>query len=525
MQLSTQQARGAAHTATQVTPVKPTKRVQALIVAVAFILAFSSEVYASGFGLPILGPSAFGPTTPGPSSTHLNPGGLGFAEKLHIVIGGDLVMGYVKYRRLHMAQYQREDSLDYNLPIDATDIDPRKTGWDKSVGGLLPRIGDTVIPALAPSIFIEAPLPRMFKHIPMAAGFSIAAPYVAPLTLPRDGPQRFQLTHATLGTVFATGSLAMKIADWLSIGGGISYVFGLADLGLQMDLATLDDLGAALARPPINQPNSLGSNADPAMRELTVFDRKLNIEKAIAHGITFRLGFLAHPNKHWWIGGSYEHSTNLNFRGTFRLNMKDSFFTDDLVSQGLDFPSVVRGKASLSFTLPRVFRGGIRYAFGKEYKTGLASSIALEGSITTWSQLQYFDVRVSSDGLEQPQIGIGRTLRVKLQRDWHDSYMVLGRIAHSFSEGFGGFGALGVESSAVPDSTLDMAGPDNNRITIAGGINFQLTDAIRAHLEVIWHQFLGTRKNRASDYDRGNGDYMEYLAFAGGYLDIDLPDP
>lgn len=462
---------------------------------------------ASGLQLPTLGPTNAGVTTPGPSSVHLNPANLGFAKKLRLVIGGNLLIANLRYQRERRAVYQNPDSLDYALPIDPDSVDPNKTGKDREVG-------DTPV-GVVPSIFLESPLGKL----PLAVGFGIDAPYAAIVRWPGAGPQRFALNDATLANVFVNASLAYKPTDWISLGVGVTYVIGFADLSRTQDLATVKELGDGLARPPINQANGFGPNADPALRELDTFARPFEFNNGFAHGFTFRAGVTARAGDHVWLSASYEHQTRLHYRGTFSLDMDDPFFTQDLASQGLDYPAKVRGDASLSLTLPRVVRAGIRYTFGKKMRGDEPqSSIALEGSYTGWSALKNFDVRLRSDGLAQPELGLGRTMGLKLPRNWRDTFGGLLRVTHSPIDSFTLWVAAGGESAAVPTRTLDAASPDGVRVTGSGGFSVELIRSCRLILDLTYQHVL-ERKVTNSDYDLANGRYREFLIAGGAYVD------
>lgn len=477
---------------------------------IAFVLVFfglrPSAAHASGLELPTLGPTNSGVSTTGPTSVHYNPAGLGFARKIRLVIGGNLVVGSIRYRRERLATYQRSDSLDYALPIDPQSVDPDKTGYAREVKAT--PIG------VVPAVFVEAPiLPRK-----LAVGFGIDAPYAAIVRWPGAGPQRFQLNDATLATVFVNAGLAYRPVDWLSFGAGVSYVLGYADLSRTQDLATVSELGGALARPPISQANGFGPNANPALRELDTFARPFQFQNGWAHGVTFRAGVMARAGEHVWLSASYEHTTRLDFNGTFRLDMNNPFFTQDLASQGLDYPSVVRGDASLSFTLPRVVRFGLRYTFGRKINGEPGSSVALEGSYKGWSSVRNFDVRLKSAGLAQPELGLGPTLGLKLPRNWRDTYGGLVRVQHALTDGFSLWGALGAETAAVPDRTIDAASPDGVRVTGSGGLSLGLTRSARLLLDLTY-QHVMERKVRGSDDDLANGRYRMYLVVGGAYID------
>jgi long-chain fatty acid transport protein len=470
------------------------------------VLSASTEVHASGLALPTLGPTNSGVSTTGPTSVHYNPAGLGFARKLRLVIGGNLLVGSLRYQRDRRATYQRPDSLDYALPIEPEAIDPDKSGLDREVKAT--PIG--VVPAL----FFEAPIGKL----PLALGFGIDAPYAAIVRWPGAGPQRFALDDATLASVFVNAAIAYRPTDWLSLGVGVSYVLGYGDLSRTQDLATVKELGDALARPPISQANGFGPDANPALRELNTFARPFEFNNGWAHGFTFRAGAMVRAGEHVWLSASYEHSTRLDYRGSFSLDMDDPFFTQDLASQGLDYPAIVRGDASLSLSLPRVVRAGIRYTFGKKRNDEPASSIALEGSYTGWSAVQNFDVRLSSPGLAQPALGLGSTLQLKLPRGWYDTFGGVLRATHALTEGFMFWGSVGVEGAAVPDRTIDAASPDGLRITGAGGFSVGLTRSARLLLDLTYQHVL-ERNVKGSDYDLGNGRYNMFLVAGGAFID------
>jgi long-chain fatty acid transport protein len=470
--------------------------------------ALPGKVRASGLALPTVGPTNFGVSTTGPLSVHYNPAGLGFARRLRVIVGGDLLIGSIRYQRVRQATYQTPDSLDFQLPIDPSTVDTRKTGRDREVKAN--PIG------VVPSIHVESPLGKL----PIAVGFGIDAPYAAIVRWPGAGPQRFQLDDATLATVFTSFGIAYKPTEWLSLGGGVSYVLGYADLTRVQDLAGVGALGAALGRPPINQPNGFGPRANPALRELDTFARPFAFQNGWASGVTFRAGAMLMAAKNLWLSASYEHSTRLNFRGSFSLDMNDPFFTQDLSSQGLDYPSTVRGKASLSMTLPKVVRVGIRHAFGRRMSVSQepSTSIALEGTFTGWSSVDDFDVRLRSDGLAQPQLGLGRTLQLKLPRDWRNSYGLLLRGSHAVSRKLMLWAAVAGESAAVPSHTIDAASPDGTRVTASGGLSRQLFANFRVILDLTLQKVLD-RTITTSDDDLANGSYKMLLVSGGAYAD------
>ncbi|MFT3928122.1 MAG: outer membrane protein transport protein [Myxococcales bacterium] len=466
------------------------------------------KVQASGFAAPSVGPSSTGvTTTTDPSVLAQNPAGIGFVKGTRVIGGGNILIGKLSYQRERFATYQYSDSLDFALPIDPSLVDPKKRGKEREVS-------DRPV-GLVPSIFGSTQL----GDLPLVVGLGIYVPYAAMLHLPKNGPQRFQLTDAFIAAGQFTPTIAYQPIEELSIGLGVSYVMGYADLAKTQDLATLSDLGDALARPPIGQSNSFGPNADPGVRELDTMARPFHFKNGVANGFTFSAGITAQPLKDLWLAASYEHTTKMTFRGDFTLDMDDPFFTQDLQSQGLKYPALVKGKASLAFTLPRTVRYGIRYGFGEQMGDERQVNVSLEGSYTGWSSVDNFDVRIKSPSLAQPMLGLPSSTGLKLARAWRDTYGVRTRLRYLVSEELAVWGMLGIETGASPDSTIDMASPDGTRVHAALGLSQRLTDNVRILLDGQLQTIL-ERRVASSDYDLGNGTYNLRILALGGYLDF-----
>ena len=448
-------------------------------------------------------------TTTDPSVIPQNPGGIGFVKGLRVIAGGNILIAKLSYQRERLATYQYSDSLDFALPIDPSLVDPNKRGQDREVS-------DRPVGVVG-SIFGAAPV----GDLPIVIGLGVYVPYAAMLSLPKNGPQRFQLTDAFIAAGQFTPTIAYTPIDELSIGLGVSYVMGYADLSKVQDLATLSDLGDALARPPIGQSNSFGPNADPGVRELDTMARPFHFKSGLAHGFTFSTGITAQPVKDLWLGASYEHTTKMTFRGDFSLDMNDPFFTQDLESQGLKYSPMVKGKASLAFTLPRTVRFGVRYGFGEQMGEERQTNLSLEGSYTGWSSVQDFDVRIKSPGLAQPMLGLPSSTGLKLERGWNDTYGVRARVRYLISEDLATWGMFGVETGASPSRTIDMASPDGTRLSAALGVSQRLTDTVSILLDGQLQTMLERRVGN-SDYDLGNGTYNLRILALGGYLDFNF---
>jgi long-chain fatty acid transport protein len=476
------------------------------LLVLAGVVLRASVVLASGFASPAVGPTNNGVTSAGPLSIHFNPAGLGYSRKVRLMAGGALILGDLRYQRERLATYQYEDSLDFALPIDPSQIDPNKTGLDVTVKSN--PVG------VMPALFVEVPIG------PVALGFGVYVPYAAKVSWPKQGPQRWQLVEATLGTAQITSGFSYHPTSRFSFGLAGSLLLGFANMSKVQDMAAVPLMGQALARPPINQRNSFGTDADPGVRELDALSRPFVLKNAYGIGGTFSAGLMGEVVKNVWLAASYEHSAKMNMSGDFSLDMNDPFFTQDLASQGIAYKPLVKGKADLRFMLPAVARAGIRYDFGKAYEEGSATSLALEGSFTRWSVVDNFKVQVASKDLEQRSpdgdVLIPSQMKFYLPRHWHDSYGAMLRLTHRLSSKLMLWGLAGYESGATPDHTIDAASPDGNRITGAGGLAQGLTEHITLSLDLVVQSVL-KRHVVASDYDLANGTYQMRLFSLGAY--------
>jgi len=459
-------------------------------------LLMPMPAYASGLGAPNVGTSRSGPSVLDAAAVFWNPGLLGFLDKGELMLNGSLLVGIITYERERRGLYQREDSFDFALPVDADAIDPSKTGTSNST---------TANPI--------APLPNLFFSYPIAdtgltAGFGVYSPYAALLAFDGGGPQQWQLDEALIATVNFTPTITWRPHRMVSVGVGVSYVVGLLQLDRVQDLATLPDLGAALESPSINQANDFGADAPTGVRELAVMARPISISNAWAHSITFNAGVAVQPMDNLMLGLTYQHSTAMNFRGDFQLNMDDDFFTQDLASQGLQYPAIVRGDASVSFTLPNSILFGASYDFTEQWGADVMFGYVF------WSTVERFDVRAESPDLAQPELGLPSTTSISLERQWNDTITV---------EGTGRFRPLkplmlwltgGYQSSASPDSTIDVASPDGDRIVVNTGLSFDLFDnfSLLGDIEV---QSILPRTVVGSNFDVGNGEYRLTLISMG----------
>ncbi|MEZ4472515.1 MAG: outer membrane protein transport protein [bacterium] len=440
--------------------------------------------------MPVIGTSRSGPAHVDAAAAFWNPAQLGFLERPTALLGLSLIYLDARYTRERLGDYAFEDSLRFQTPVPAEDLDPSRTGEADAVRAW------QVLPA--PQLFWAQPLGH-----DLVVGVGAFAPFGAVLDFPDDGAQRYALDAVELLVAEVAPAIAWRPDPRVAVGAGVGLVAGRLRLDRVQDLAATPLLRDALGRPPIGQANAFGPDAPSEVRELLVLSRPVRIGPA--HGLTWaaRAGIAWRPDPAWQVGASYTHRAALVFSGPFELDMDDPFFTHDLAAQGLRYPAIVRGKGEVEFPLPSSLHLGTTWQATPRWTLGAS------GAWFRHSQVDALVATLRSDSLVQPELGLGDEARVAIQRDWVDTVQVQLEAIRQRDDG-GHLGAtLGLHTGASPDATLDVASPDGPRVTAAALAGWPWqggTLHADVHLEYVL-----PRENRHSAHDVANGTYSLFV--------------
>lgn len=469
------------------------------LLAVLSVLSVPAVAGASGLDAPMIGSGQSGPTTRDGAAVHWNPANLAFMKKGEFFGGLMLVVGDIRYQRNYTGTYQTPDTLEFKDPIAPENVSGTKSGY-----------------APVSKANPVAPLGNIFVVLPpiknrLVFGLGAYVPYGAPLKFDRNGPQALQLQQAFIVASHITASAAVRINDYVSLGAGISYVLGFAELAKKQDFGTVQEFHDGLEK--LGQANDFGPNAPTTVRELDTLSRPIAVKKAFSHGVSFNVGVTINPTKKFTIALAYQHGARMRYRGKFAIDMNDPFFTQDLAAQGLKFKPLVEGDAEIAFRIPKRITLGLAYQFNDKWR--------VDGFIqyVRYSEVDAFRVTTTSPDLVQKDLGIGDTLQVVLPRNWKDTVWV---------EASGRFrpttrvllsATMGYQSPASPDRTVDTASPDGHRLIGAVGGGFDITERVGLYGDA---RFMGIipRTVTTSDNDLGNGKYKLFLATIAGHLKI-----
>ncbi len=464
-----------------------------------------SVVHASGLDAPVLGGAQSGPNARDAAGVFYNPGQLGFMKRGEVYFGGALLVGDIRYTRNRTGRYQYSELHNFShndgSPISDEYIDASKTGQSDGV--------KTNPFGAVPSMFIAVPVLKDR----LVLGGGVYVPNAAILNLPSDGAQRWQVQQAMILITNVTASLGVRINDYISVGGGISYVLGFAELSKVQDFGAVPLLADALSEPPISQANDLGDDAPPEVRELDSLSRPLSLKRAFSHGVTFNVGIAARPTKKFGLNLTYQHSSAMKFKGDFSLLMDDPFFTEklagvELPEGNISFKPLIQGDAVLRFKTPKRITLGMSYDINNKYR--------IDGFVaySLYRELKAFDVEVSSPDLAQPALGIGESTSLALVRNWKDTVWVEMSGRFRLTDRLLGSATLGYQSPASPDSTIDMASPDGHRPLGGMGLAFDVNEKWRLQGDARFQGII-PRTVTESDYDLGNGTYKLFIATFG----------
>ncbi len=475
-------------------------RLPVLLLAGSLSLA-PAAAQASGLDAPMVGSSQSGPAIADAGAVFWNPAQLAFIKRKSALLGLGVMSGRVGYQRVRQGQYQTPETFQFEAPLDPAYLDPGKTGPAGEVTATpFGPVGDAFL---------------AFPVVPdkVVVGAGVYVPYAAALKFPEEGAQAWQLRQALIAASFVTGSVGVQLTERLSVGAGLSYVGGVAEISKLQDFGSLEEFQRAFSNEPINQPNDFGPGAPSEVRELEVLSRPISIKKGVSFGVSFNVGLAFRPTDSLSLGLSYQHNAPMRYAGRFAMDMNNDFFTQDLAAQGLEYKPLVEGDATLSFSLPK------RLTLGAAYD--MSERLRVDGFIqyVTYSDLDAFLVRAQSPDLAQPRLGLGEEVLMRLPRNWNNTVWVEASARYRLWSSLLGSVTVGYQSPASPDSTIDVASPDGQRLIGGLGAVLELSEALALSADVRLQRIL-PRTVTTSDHDLGNGTYTLFIAAAGGHLRV-----
>ena len=367
---------------------------------IAFLLVLVCQignVFAAGLAIPEQGAAAMGlaaavtARSQDLSAIYYNPAGMDYVQKGEVFVGLTPIQPHHKY----------EGSGVSNESVSKT--------------------------YMIPQVYVAY---RMNPRLVL--GMGVYTPYGLGTDWGESWVGRYTSTYAEVQSLYLNPSASVKVTDWLSVGGGFSFVYSNAVIEKMLDS------GLAM----------YSSTKNAGLIANTYYDSKFKLDGE-GGGTNWNLGLMLRPSKKMQIGLSYRDKTDLKYNG-------DAYFVHkDFLASTLNgsMPSMQDGKTTLH--LPSVFSAGLLYNLTERLDA------SFDVNFTKWSVYNKLVIDLEKQ-LPKAQIvqyknwDNTQTYRLGTSYDW-DPLTVLRC-------------GLMYDQSPVPDGTFDAQLPDGDRIGAAVGV-------------------------------------------------------
>jgi long-chain fatty acid transport protein len=397
-----------------------------LIAGVAILSALPTLAHGSGFALiemnargqgnAYAGAAAY---TPDASTVYFNPAGM-------MMLDQDQVAG-----ALHLISPK-------------ADFDNDGSSEAASLGGgpLLGPDDDGGKDAVVPNLYWVASMNDNTKF-----GLGVNAPFGLETEYDDDWRGRYNSVHSDLRTVNVNPSLAYRVNDKLSIGGGLNIMYG------HVDLSSMVDYGAVCVAAENAVPPSLPAgtcNAVGGLPQQADGKVKLSADNNDDISTGWNLGLMYQVSPQTSIGITYRSEIEMKVKGdaNFRVPSNVSFLTAGGTFQDSDIKAKVDLPASFSFSL----------AHQVDKFTWLADA--------TWTGWSSFDeLRIKYDNAAQPDS--------VTTEDWNDTMRYSIGVDYQHSDQWTWRTGVAFDQSPVPNSEHRTSRlPGNDRTWVSLGASY-----------------------------------------------------
>jgi long-chain fatty acid transport protein len=296
-----------------------------------------------------------------------------------------------------------------------------------------------------------------------AVGFGVNAPYGLRSEWDENGSQRYMSTNISLTTIYAGPSVAWQATPRISVGAGIQYVYGKAELGQHANYGgALLGLAAANAQIAAGLPalmGALGVTTTAALNENVALDGVVEVTDATDQGYSANLGVLCKVNDQLQIGVTYRKGIDLDVEGDVSLTVPAA------VTQATGgMMQSLKTKGSTTVSLPDVFGVGVSYR--------PMDKVALLGDFNwnRWSCYENIDFGFAAN--DESAAVAAYFPDTANPRDWEDAFAVRLGAEYQLKETQALRLGYLFDQEPIPDESIGPELPTNDRngITLGYGI-------------------------------------------------------
>ncbi len=247
-------------------------------------------------------------------------------------------------------------------------------------------------------------------------------------TYDSDAFTRFAAISTELKTIYVTPALAWNPSNYFSLGAGLSFVHSS---GVFSRALCLDPISAC------TQPLGL--------------EGRVRITDT-ADAFAYNLGFLVKPADNLKFGFSYRSRVDLRFDGA------------DAKFAGAFSTSTVKADVS-PLPLPPVIDAGIFWQIRPDWGAEFVYEY------TRWSEFKNFTAAFSPTTIFLP---LGAPIsRFQLPQDWKNTSTLRFGSYYALNENWELRGGMALEQTPIPNSTLNPAIPDADKLTLNAGVGYK----------------------------------------------------
>ncbi len=386
---------------------------KALPVLLVFLFAASTS-FASGFRLPEEGAKAMGmgfaftAQADDPSAIYYNPAGLTQLDGTNLMVGGTFVM-------------LSGPTFTGSTPI---------TGATKTAPGTVFEERQKTLEFMIPNMYIA----RTDKDSGISYGvgiftpFGLAQQYKDPFTsIFRD-----QITRIDLKTFVLNPSIAFKIDEVLSVGFGIDYMYGKANL----------------------QKTPFSPVVDGATGNGNLYTLELDGD-GDAWG--FNVGVLVKPTDNLRIGANFRSGFDLNLKnGDVAIRNQNAFYGTGML--GLT-PADTHGTAIVS--IPATFAIGVAYTMGK-------LTVEADADWTFWSAYNNLPIDINVNSTTTPTLRDSENVK-----NWENVCALRFGAEYKVTDPLALRVGFAYDPSPVPGNTIGPELPDSDRLNYTVGAGYK----------------------------------------------------
>lgn len=423
--------------------------IRCFILASLLLLGFQKTLHASGFALIELNASGQGNAYAGAAAgtnnasiIYFNPAGMMKLERDQLVIAGHYIGPGASFSN-------DGSSIAAIYSTASVPPSPDLTGGDDDGGSS----------AFVPNLYWVKTISDSLKF-----GLGVNSPFGLATEYEKDWVGRYHGVLSDLKTVNINPSLAYRINDKVSIGGGLNLMLGTVELTSAVDMGSVCVGGAMAGGATLNFALG-GCTLDGAAPQTLDGFAELEGDNYDELSTGFNLGITIEATSQTTIGVSYRSEVEMKVTGDAEFTVPTSSPTLNAVIAG----SVVDGEGLFSDTgLKSTVDLPASFSVSVAHKRGKITYLA-DATWTSWSSFE--ELRIIYDNLDQPD--------TVTPEEWDDTMRYSIGIDYQYSDKWILRTGIALDETPVPSAELRTPRlPGNDRKWLSFGFNYTVNQAM-----------------------------------------------